>query len=171
MAPAGVAAGFACGRWRQHVAVEPARNVIVIELLAPYHSGKRLPHHCRLIIARAMGRERRIVLVSLPAAIGMNLLKTGTKIECASRHVARKAKPELDGFTCSDRDAIPECHFGAMAGRIHRVRAMDDMIVDAILGVGRLLFQVAIEVPGIGLVLAKEWRWRAAGRVEPGNEP
>jgi hypothetical protein len=143
----------------------------VIELLAPYHSGKRLPHHGRFIIARTLGGERRIILVGFPAPIGVNLFEAGAEIGCFSRHVPRQAKPDLDRFTGGDRDAIPERHFRALAGRIHRVRAVDDVIVDAVLWIRRLRRRAVVESLDVGLVLAEQQRRRLAGRVQAGNEP
>ncbi len=138
------------------VAVKPASNVIVIELLAPYHSRERLPHHCRFIVARAFGGERRIILVGFSAAIGVDSLEAGAKIGCFSGHVAREAKPELDGFTGADRDAIPGRHFRAVARGIHRSRAMDDVIIDAILWIRRLRRSAVVESPNVGFVLAEQ---------------
>jgi hypothetical protein len=68
----------------------------------------------------------------------MNFFEADAEIGLCTRHVAREAKPELDRLPGRDRDAIPERHLGALAGRIYRVRAMDDVIVDAVLRIRRL---------------------------------
>jgi hypothetical protein len=170
MAPDRVAAGFARGRRRHRIAVEPACDVVVIELLAPYHSRERLPHHRRLIVTRVTRSKRCIVLLSFAATIGMDSLEACAEVGSYAGQVARQAKPQFDGLAGGDREAIPARHFRAVARRIYRRSAMDDVVVDAVFGVWRLLIGAAGEVPGIGFVLAEQQRWRLAGRIQTGNE-
>src|SRR5215831_10703639 len=73
MAPVRVATGCACLGRTYDIAVEPARDVVMIELLAPQDPGECLPHHCRLFLARAVGGKRCIVLVSFAAPGDVNL--------------------------------------------------------------------------------------------------
>ena len=54
VAPSRVAAGFPRSGGRHLVALEPARNVVVIELQAPDHSREGLPHHHRFFVGRAL---------------------------------------------------------------------------------------------------------------------
>src|SRR6201991_474056 len=130
MTPVRVAAGLPSVRRRKLVTIQPARDVVMIELLAPYHSGKRLPHHGSFVGACVIGCERRIIFISFTAPIGKNLLEAGAEIEWSSRHVAHEAKPELDGLSGGNRDAIPACHLGAVPGWIDRRCTADDVIVD-----------------------------------------
>ena len=67
--PAGVAALEPRGRRARlgRVAVEPALDVVVVELLAPQHSGEGLTHHVRLVVGHAGRRQLGVELVGLRA--------------------------------------------------------------------------------------------------------
>ncbi len=47
---------------------------------------------------------------------------------------------------------------------------MNDVVVDAVLWIGRLLSGDAIQVPGIGFVFTEQQRRRLSGRIRPGSE-
>jgi hypothetical protein len=142
----------------------------VIELLAPYHPRKRLPHYRRFIVARAIGSERCVILVSFAATIGMDSLETRAEVDHFAGYVTRQAKSEFDGLAGGNRKAIPACHLRTAARGIYGRSAMDDMVVDAVFGVWRLLTGATVEVLSIGFVLAEQQRWRLTGRIQTGNE-
>ena len=168
MAPDRVAAGFARSRRRHRIAVEPACDVVV--LLAPYHPSERLPHYRCLLVTRVARSKRCIILLSFAATIGMDLLEASAEVGSFAGKVACQANPQFDGLARGDREVIPASHFRAAARRIYRRSAMDDVVVDAIFGVWRLLIGAGVEVPGIGFVLAEQQRWPFAGWIRTGNE-
>ena len=155
---------------RYCVAVKPARDVVVIELLAPYHSGERLPHQGRLIVARVLGGKRRIILVGFAAPIGMDSFEVRRRDRVCARHVAREAKPELDRLAGPRPRCDTRSHFCALPRRIYRRRAMNDVVVDAVLRIGRLRSGDAVKVPGVGFVFTEQQRRRLSGRIRPGSE-
>ena len=57
------------------VAVQPARHVVVVELLAPQHPGEGLAHHQRLVGRRGRGRQLGVELVGLRPAPGEHLVE------------------------------------------------------------------------------------------------
>ena len=85
--PLGVPPGLARGRRRRlrRVALEPARDVVVIELLAPDHAGERLAHDRGFVIGSVGGAERSVVLVGLARTIGERAVEAGTEVERQSR--------------------------------------------------------------------------------------
>src|SRR5215471_16046947 len=167
MAPVGVATGRACLGRTYDVAVEPAGDVVMVELLAPYHSGERLPHHCGLVLTRAVRGQRFIVFVSFAPPVGMDPLEVCPEVRSLAASVTCKAKPELDGFASSHFEAIPAGHFCALPCRIYRRRTVNDVVVDAVLWIGRLLSGDAIQVPGVGFVFTEQQRRRPSGRIRP----
>ncbi len=82
------------------------------------------------------------------------------------RIVAREAKPQLDALAGRDRDAVPARHLGSDLRGVHRRRAGDDVIVDAILRVGRSRGD-AKQARRICFVLAEQQFRNASGRIGP----
>jgi hypothetical protein len=70
VAPGRIAAGQAAGRrrWAGGVAVEPAADVVRVELLAPEHPRERLAHDHRLVVGSTRPLQLRVELVGLGAA-------------------------------------------------------------------------------------------------------
>ncbi len=66
-APPAVAPVGPAGRRRRlgRIAVQPAGDVVVVELLAPQHPGERLPHHHRLVGRRPRRGQLGVELVRL----------------------------------------------------------------------------------------------------------
>ena len=97
-APAGVAAAVALRRGRRlgRVAVEPAGDVVEVELLAPQHPGERLAHHPRLVRRRPFRRQLRVERVGLGSARGRHVVEVGSnghrrvKAAAAARRSARR---------------------------------------------------------------------------------
>ena len=170
MAPVRVATGRACLGRTYDVAVEPARDVVMVELLAPQHSSERLPHHCGLIVTRALRGQRCIVLVSFAAPVGVDPLEVCPEVRSLAEPITCQAKPELDRLAGSDFETIPASHFCTMPRRIYRRRTVNDVVVDAVLWIGRLLSGDAIQVPRIGFVFTEQQRRRLSGRIRPGGE-
>ena len=112
----------ALGRRRRlgRVAVEPAGDVVVVELLAPQHPGERLAHHQRLVGRRA-GRAsaRRRTRRPRPAACATTWSKSAPSAVAASGAVAGRPQPQpqLDGLARRDGQPVPERRLGARAGR------------------------------------------------------
>jgi hypothetical protein len=84
--------------------------------------------------------------------------------------ITGEAKPELDRFAGGDFEAIPTGHFRALSRRIYGRCAVDDVVVDSVLRIGRLLSDDAIQVLGIGFVFTEQQRRRLSGRICSGNE-
>ena len=78
VAPVAVAAGLAGGgRGRlERVAVEPAPDVVLVELLGPEHPGERLPHDVLLFGRQALRDDGGVELVGLGAAQRQNRGRT-----------------------------------------------------------------------------------------------
>ena len=163
--PAGVAPGLPRRRRRRlgRIAVEPAGDVVVIELLAPDHAGERLAHDRGLVVGRARRAERGVVLVGLARAVGERAIEARAEVERGALILPREPQPQLDGGARRDGEAIPARHLRAPALGVHRRRAADDVIVDAVLRVRRLRRRPE-QARGVRLVLAEEELRRRAGR-------
>ena len=55
-------------RWQARVAVEPARDVVAVVLLAPQHPGERLAHDPLLVVGPAFATEGLVELIGLGLA-------------------------------------------------------------------------------------------------------
>ena len=144
------------------VAVEPAVDVVVVQLLAPQHPGERLAHHLGLVRGRgrrasARRRTRRPRPVARPIT-GSNsaaererpLLRLPLRRRPAA--AAAGARPSAPGC---DGDLVPEGALGARLRRVHGGRPADHVVVDAVLGVRRRSAPRR-RARGVGLVLAEE---------------
>ncbi len=81
--------------------------------------------------------QRRIVFVGLAEAGRQNLGERVAEIGGRAGGVALKAQPKLDFAAGRNRQAIARRHFRAAAFGVDRRGARDDVVVDAVLGVGR----------------------------------
>ena len=164
VAPPGVPPGLAHGRrfGLGRVAVQPPGDIVVEQLLAPQHTGGGLPQHQRLIRARARRRQLSVELIRLGLALGHHLIEVRAE---RGRHLGRgparpaggrpEPEPELGGLPGRHGDLVPERALGPDPGRVDRGRAVDHVVVDAVLGVGR--DRVGAIQPGqVGLVLAEQ---------------
>ena len=94
--PAVVAAGEP-GRGRRRlarVAVEPARDRVVVELLAPQHPGEGLAQHERLVVRGLGGRQLGVELVGLREPRRRHLVEVGPGIWAGA--VVRGPQPDAD---------------------------------------------------------------------------
>ena len=172
MPPVGIAPGLPRRRRGRlgRIAVEPAGDVVVIELLAPDHAGERLAHDRGLVVGRASRAERGVVLVGLARAVGERAIEARAEVGRGALILPREPQPQLDGGTRRDGQAIPARHLRAPALGVHRRRAADDVIVDAVLRVRRLRRRPE-QARGVRFVLAEEELRRCAGGIGPRREP
>ena len=117
------------------VAVEPAGNVVVVELLAPQHAGERLPHD-RGFIGRCRGRgEFGVELVGLVPSLRLHpgevRAERGRRVRASA--FRSQAQPHLRGLAGTHRQPVPGCTLGAPPLRIDGVGTWDDVVVDAVL--------------------------------------
>ena len=153
------------------VAVQPARHVVVVELLAPQHPGEGLAHHDSLVGGGTRGRQLGVELVGLGPAPGDHLVEVRSQRRGRLDHGAGGAQPQpqLDGRARRHGDLVPERAFRPAPVRIDRGRPAHDMVVDAVLGV-RGGGPDTEEALVVGLVLAEQWRRRCAVRAGGGQQ-
>jgi hypothetical protein len=169
VAPFRVTAGFPSFRRRHLVALEPARDVIVIELQAPAHSRESLPHHHRFFVGRPLRAQGRVILVGFTAPVGLRLRERVPEVHCSARSVAGQPELDLGSLSGSDRNAVPAGHLRPASFGIDCRRAIHDGVVDAILGIGRRS-GASKEFGEVGLVVAKQKRGRAPCGIRAGGE-
>ena len=75
------------------IALLPALNVEVIELLAPYQPRECLAHDSHFFVGGGRRPQRRIVFVRFLTALGERQVKVGAQVGAMGCIVARKAKP------------------------------------------------------------------------------
>ena len=133
--------------------LEPARDVVGIELLAPEHAREGLSHHVGFVVGGARGRQLAVVLV------GFGVPPRDDRVEVRPRRCRpagrAKAEPQLDGRAGGHGDPVPERCLGAASVRVHPVGAPDDVVVDAVLGIGGRGL-CSVEACHVGLVLTEE---------------
>ena len=148
------------------VALHPPGHVVTVELLAPEQAGIRPPCDVPVALAQRGVDDVAVELVGLgPAAVhdGVEVLA-----EPVDARVGRR-EPQVDRDGLAGRDgveAVPERALGAVALGVDRLgAAVDDALVDGVLGIHRLVGErlLAEEVLGVGLVVAEERRRRARG--------
>ena len=129
--PVLVAAIQPLGRGRRHrrVADEPPVDIEVEELLRPQHPCERLPQHPCLVFGRAVRREPFVERVRLGATFVQDLVR-GLLFAAGAR---AEREPHLSGFAGSDREAISRRHLRADTVGVDGRRAVDHVIVDAVL--------------------------------------
>ena len=118
------------------VAVEPALDVVVVELLAPQHPGERLPHHVRLVVRARRRRQLGVELVRLAAPLRGHVGEVRPR-RPPSTPPGRSRSAQLHGLARRHRDAVVERRLGAAALGVDRVGAGDDVVVDPVLRVAR----------------------------------
>jgi hypothetical protein len=75
-------------------------------------------------------------LVGFATPVGLRFREGVAEIHSPAWSVARQTEPDLDGFSGSDREAVPAGHLRPAPFGIDRRSAIDDVVVDAILGIG-----------------------------------
>ena len=119
------------GRFRlAGVAVEPAGDVVGVELLAPEHPGQRLPEHERLVLGRSRRGSGRRRTRRPRAGAPRRLVEVAPGVAApAGRAEAQAHGRGLPGL---DLEPVPECDLRPGVGA-HRLGARDDVVVDAVL--------------------------------------
>ena len=138
------------GRRLAGVAVEPARHVVVVELLRPQHAAERLAQHGGFVRRRRRRRQRGVELVGLVLAGREHFGCVGG----LRAFVGVEAEPELVGRACGDLEPVPHRRLGADLCRVRRRCSGHDVVIDRILGKRR-----PVDVPqpaGVRLVVAEQ---------------
>ena len=139
--------------------LEPAVDVVVVELLGPEHAGEGLPHHVGGVGVHGLRDDGGVELVGLPPACLHDRVERAAEGR-GGRGVV-KPQPERLRLAGLDGEGIVRGGLRALLLGIHRVRAaMDDAAVDPVLDEGRPVGGVE-ETLGVGLVLGEEERGRA----------
>ena len=89
------------------IAFEPARDVVVIELLAPEHPRERLAHDLRLARRHGLRCELVVELVRLGLACAVDGLEVPPRVEIASRG-RTQAHARRDRLAGLDVEPVPE---------------------------------------------------------------
>ena len=126
------------GRRRlRRVAVEPARDVVVVELLAPEHPGERLAQDERLVLRRGGRRQLGVELVGLarrrsprPRRSPAERVAAAMPRAGAGARAARPSRPARRRAGTRTRPSCPRVGVDGLGAR-------DDVVVDAVLRVRR----------------------------------
>ena len=149
MIPLPVAAVLALRRRRnlRLVAFQPLGYVEIEELLAPDHSGERLPLHQLAIGVAQVGLDAGEELVGLANARGAD------RIEVRERSLVRRlrqSRADLNGGAAGHVESIPRSGFGAGERGIHCVHAVADhtfvKCVFDVAGVGNAVEPVSVRL-------------------------
>ena len=144
--------------WLARVAVEPASDVVGVDLLAPHQPGAGLAEHPHLLGCRSLRRQVGVELV------GVGLTSRDDRVEglCGpagpgGRRRVRPVQPQaqLGGASGGDRDPVTQCGLRAETARVDRCGTADDVVVDAVLRVRRARRR-AEDPRSVGLVLAEQ---------------
>ena len=166
LAPVAVAAVQARIRWRPagRVAVEPLRDVVVVQLLAPDEPGEGLPLDERLVVVEGPVGERGVERVGLADPGRRRSPPPPARVAS----VRALGQPEQDrlGRAGRDRQLVAGGHLGPGPGRVDRRRdAIDDRRTDPVLderrGVGtphrRSVFVSLSVNRSVGVPSATRW--------------
>ena len=173
MRPVGVASEAPLRRRGRpgRIALEPAQDVVVVELLRPQHPCERLPQHARLVGRRARRGQLREELVRLALALRHHRVEVGAQPAVAAQpQLHDRGRPRVDRQPVVERGLRPGLR------RVDGGGAGDDVVVDPVLRVRRRR-RDAEQPLEVGLVLAEE-RLRGTARRKahrpergvPGNE-
>ncbi len=135
------------------VAGEPLRDVVIEELLAPYHPREGLPLHHPRVGVRKLLLQLAVELVRFAGPELQQPVEVGEQRAGMTRG---ESHPDRAGAARGDHDLVPRPRLGSLLRRIHRLGATaHDPLVESILGVHRPAGMTE-EPGGIGLVLGKE---------------
>ena len=167
-APAAVPAGQPLfGRRRlARVTVQPAADVVVVQLLAPEHPGEGLAHDHRLVGAGTSRGQLGVELVGLGLAQCEHLVEASAqRVRLISRSRRAQPQPKFGRLASVEPQPVPGGALGAGSRRVDGRRSADHVIPDAVLGIrGNRLSRV--QQRGVGLVIAeKQFRQPAVGPV------
>ena len=153
--PPSIAAGPTLSRrgWLRRIAVQPAPDVVGVELLAPDHPGKGLPGHEPFILRGRAGDDLPVEVVSFAEAVGQNLVE----VVAEGRLGGGLAQPHAHhlGGSRVDSQQVPRRALAPGPIRVDRGGAGHHMVVDAVLGEGRGVGG-AEHALGVGLVVAEQ---------------
>ena len=134
---------------------QPAVHVEVIALLGPQHPGQGLAHDCPRVVGHGRRRDGLVELVRLGPPLSDQLAGGGERLRQLPRSLA--GEPHQHRCASAARHGQPDmrCHLGALANGIHGVRAVQEVIADAVLGEARR--RLGAEHPHrVRLVLAEQ---------------
>ena len=119
------------------ITVQPPGHVEVVELLAPQQAREGLPHHHGLVGAGTGRCQAGVELVRFrpPPIQNPNELLPEWPVVAGLPRRGAQAQPQLGGGARREGQPVPERAFGALAARVDRGCAGDDVVVDAILRV------------------------------------
>jgi hypothetical protein len=164
--PLAVASGPAADRRRRPggIAVEPAANVVVEELLAPQQPREGLPHDSPRVVGQMGGDDGGVELVGLALAAREHPVELAAQHHGGRRRIAQ-AQPDGRAGPGGEGEPVARGGLGADAIGVDRVlAAVHDVVVDTVLhegaGVGRApqpgLVRVVVSEQQLGLALAAQ---------------
>ena len=164
--------------WRRRrliwITFEPMLDVIPVELLSPDHSGERLPHYLDRLRVSAFGSQRCVVLISLTFAEGHEVVEVDLlppRVAGVTLTRRPEAQAQFHGLSGGDRHLVPPRSLGADVFGVHRVGATQDVVVDAVLRIGRRgLRLLTPDCRRIGFVVAEQGGWLGTIRRRPCRE-
>ena len=116
----------------RRVAVEPARDVVGVELLAPEHPGQGLPEHERLVGASSRPASARRRTRRPRSRRSAARLRRSPPRGCRGRPGRPQANAHRRRLAGLDLEPVPEGGLRARLGGDRR-RARDDVVVDPVL--------------------------------------
>ncbi len=158
VAPVAVAAGLSGGgRGRlERIAVEPAPDVVLVELLGPEHSRERLPHHVLLVGRQPPRNDRGVELVGLGAAQRQRAVELRAQRIAAGRLDVGQPQAHARVSAGGYLEALTRRGLGALSVRVDGGRvSADDVLMEGVLDVRRGAGR-AEDALGVGLVLGEE---------------
>jgi hypothetical protein len=141
---------------------QPAVDVEVVALLRPQHAGQCLAHDRLGIVAQRGRRDRVVELVPLRPPLRDHVGGVGKRLRKAVGALA--GEPHVDRGRPAGGNLQTDVGggLGPLAVRAHGVGAVDEMVADAVLGVGRSVV-AAPQSPRVGLVVAQQQRGAGLG--------
>src|SRR5438445_12675881 len=101
-------------RRTRRITLEPARDVVVIELLGPEEPTERLAHHVPRVVGELLGNDRLVEFVRLPQPLAEEDVEFLAEGAARDRRVG-KTQSRDDALTGSERRSIAPRRLGAGA--------------------------------------------------------
>ena len=133
------------------VAGQPSLDIEVIELLAPEQPREGLPHHRRLVVACVRRGECAVVGVGLRAAPSHQPVVAGGDVP----RLLGESQADRCAAAAGDHQPVVQCPLGAGPRRVDGAGTGQQVIIDAVLGIGRRR-RHAPQPLGVGVVVADE---------------